>query len=400
MESQAQGLAFDARNFSSGRLIPSENYCDQPYLVAFPSGDLCCVMTTGQGVEGKPGQHVISLRSTDFGRTWSEPVAIEPADGPEASWAVPLLAPSGRLYVFYTYNARNMREVKADDPPFAGGTCSRGDTLGEYAVKYSDDEGRTWSKERWYLPVRPFAIDYANPYGGEVRFFWGVHKPVMHEGTVYLAFSKVGRFGEGFIAESEACLLRSDDFLQVGDPGRASWETLPEGEHGLKAPEGPISEEPSVAVLSEGSLVCVFRTVAGHPCIAYSRDGGRTWSKPAFMRYFPGGPLVANPRAANFIWKLRDGRFLYWFHNNAGRDFNQRNPAWLAGGVERPGPEGPIIHWGKPEVVLFDEDPETRISYPDLLEVEGRLLLSVTKKHEARLFELESELIQRLFEGF
>jgi hypothetical protein len=30
-------------------------------------------MTTGVGLEGAAGQHIIATRSTDFGRTWSEP---------------------------------------------------------------------------------------------------------------------------------------------------------------------------------------------------------------------------------------------------------------------------------------------------------------------------------------
>ena len=75
-------------------------------------------MTTGSGREGDFGQHIVATRSHDRGQTWSELVDIEPADGPEASWVMPLITASGRVYAFYTYNSRNLREVIADKPTY------------------------------------------------------------------------------------------------------------------------------------------------------------------------------------------------------------------------------------------------------------------------------------------
>ena len=85
------------------------------------------------------------------------------------------------------------------------------------------------------------------------------------------------------------------------------WETLPEGEVGLRPPPGGgrIAEEQSVTRLSDGSLFCVYRTVAGHPATAYSRDGGRTWGAPAFMTYTPGGRRVT--RVSSAIHGLTEG---------------------------------------------------------------------------------------------
>jgi hypothetical protein len=307
-------------------------------------------MTTGRGLEGTGGQHIVATRSTDDGRTWTPLVDIEPADGPEASWAMPLITPQGRIYVFYTYNAQNLPEVRADTEY----ARRRVDTLGEYAFKFSDDGGRSWSGQRWFIPVRETGIDRRNPYKGSVRFFWGVGKPVVHEGVAYLGFSKVGRFGEGFIAESEAWFLRSDNLLVEADPAKIRWETLPEGDSGLKAPEGPIAEEANLTVLSDETLFCTYRTVAGHPCHAYSRDGGRSWTKPEYMTYLAGGSKVSNPRAANFVRKLTEGayagRYIYWFHNNCAKTYSSlpegygsRNPAWLLGGVEVDGEEGKVL---------------------------------------------------------
>ena len=399
----------DPRNILTGREIPSEGYCDQPYIVKTEDGTWLCVMTTGLGNEGEPGQHIISVRSNDYGHSWSSPVDIEPADGPEASWALPFITPYGRVYVFYTYNHQNLREVAADDPPFRGGKTRRVDTLGEYAFKYSDDGGRTWSRERHTIPVREMRIDRENPTGGSAWFFWGVGKPVSDGERMFLGFAKVGRFGEGFMAESESCFLRCDNILQERNPDRLVWETLPEGDSGLISPAGPLSEEANLVVLSDGSLFCTWRTVAGHPGQAYSRDGGRTWTPPAFMRYRPDGPLVHHPRAANPLRKLEEGpnagRYIYWFHNNStpgcspAAGLATRNPAWIMGGEESDGPDGKEIHWGRPEVVLFADDPQTGISYPDFVEEGEDLYITTTEKKTARVHKVPDWLLGRIWEN-
>jgi hypothetical protein len=396
----------DPRNIETGLPIPSEGYCDQPYVVKTKDHAWLCVMTTGKGREGQPGQHIIATRSTDRGRTWSKPVDIEPAAGPEASWAMPWVTPFGRIYVFYTYNAQNLREVIADKGNVLhGGTTRRVDTLGEFALKYSDDGGQTWTPERWLIPVRQFAIDRRNPYRGQVRFFWGVGKPMSDGKSMWLGFSKVGRFGEGFLAESQACFLRSDNISTERDPNRINWVTLPEGEHGLISPQGPIAEESNLTILSDGTLFCTYRTVAGHPCHAYSRDRGATWTPPAYMTTGPGleGERINHPRAANFVRKLDQGRhagkFIYWFHNHRGRTYEHRNPAWLLGGVERDSPGGKVLQWGRPEVVLYDPVPTARISYPDFIEEGEDLYISATQKSIARIHAVERRTIDRLFDA-
>jgi hypothetical protein len=383
-----------AIDISTGDRIPSGGgYCDQPYVVKLPDGSWLCTMTTGKGHEGDPGQHIVSSRTVDRGKSWEPLVDIEPADGPEASWAMPYLTPYGRVYVFYTYNSNNMREVI--------GLGKRVDSLGEYALKYSDDGGRTWSGKRWYIPVRETEIDRNNPYQGKVRFFWGVGKPIEHKGSMYLGFSKIGSFGRNFSMHTESWFLKCDNINTERDPNKLIWHTLPEGDHGLKSPEGGVAEEVNLASLSDGSLFCTYRTVAGHPCHAYSRDDGKTWSKPAFMTYGPTGKLVDHPRAANFVRKLTEGaysgRYIYWFHNNPGTGWESRNPAYLLGGIEVDGPDGKHIQWGSPVAVLFDRNPKTRISYPDFIWDDG-LYISETQKSIARVHRVDDELLRRLWE--
>src|SRR4051812_11850482 len=78
----------DPRNIKTGLVIPDEGYSDQPYIVKTDDGAWLCVITTGPGVEGAGGQHVVTRRSKDRGKTWSDAVDVEPSNGPEASYAV------------------------------------------------------------------------------------------------------------------------------------------------------------------------------------------------------------------------------------------------------------------------------------------------------------------------
>ncbi len=390
----------DPRLLSNGFEIPSEGYCDQPYIVKTADGAWLCVMTTGRGREGEQGQHIVSSRSTDRGRSWSAPVDIEPANGPEASWAMPYITRYGRVYVFYAYNTQNLREVAFGN----GGTCSRVDTLGDYVFKFSDDGGQSWKTARRVIPVRETKIDRENPYRGKIRFFWGVGKPIRCRDHMYLGFAKVGKFGEGFMEISEGWFLRCENIETERDPERLRWETLPDGDIGLQSPgAGTVCDEANLTQLSDGSLFATCRTIEGHPLEAWSRDGGHTWTS-RFMRYAPGGPLVCNPRGPNFVRKLESGphagKFLYWFYNNSARGYDpgSRNPVWLLGGVERDSPEGKTLHWGRPEVVLYDLDLHAAIGYPDFVEDDNRLFISETRKTVARIHEISGELLDRLFE--
>lgn len=227
---------------------------------------------------------------------------------------------------------------------------------------------------------------------------------------MWLGFAKVGRFGHGFMAESEGWFLRSDNILTESDADKLDWQTLPEGEVGLRTPDssdGPVCDEANLTALSDGTLFATCRTLTGHPAGFYSRDGGRTWTDPDFMRYEPGGTPVSHPRAANFVRKFQEGRhagkYLYWFHNNTAPWYNHaigagsRNPVWLLGGVEQDTPEGKVIVWGRPQVVLYCLDSLKGISYPDFIEEGEDLYITETQKTIARVHQVERGLIDSLF---
>lgn len=372
----------DSRNIRTGSIIPDEGYCDQPRVVVGKDGQWICILTTSAGHEGHGSQHVVCTTSADKGKTWSAPVDIEPADGPEASYAVPPITPWGRVYAFYTYNGDRINTLN--------GKRIRSDTHGWYVYRYSDDNGRTWS-ERHRLPMRVTACDRNNDWNGKLQMFWAIGKPVTFDGSAMFAFTKLGKY---FLSESEGWFYRSDNILMERDPKRIRWQLLPDGDFGVRAPAfGSVQEEHNIVPLRKGGLYCIYRTETGHPCHAYSRDGGHVWTKPVHATYTPGGRKLKQPRACPKVWRTKKGNYLFWYHNNGLKKFRGRNPVWIAGGIEKDGQ----IHWSQPEILLYDPRPELGMSYPDLIEEDGRYWIAETQKTIARVHEIDPVLIEGLW---
>jgi len=383
------------RNIRTGFVIPDEGYCDQPYVVKTRDGAWLCLLTTAGGKEGASDSHVIATISKDHGRTWSKPVPLEPKDGPPAVYSLPVVARSGRVYVFYNYNGDRFK-------------CpGRSDCVGWMVYRYSDDNGRTWSPKRYRLPMRITAVDRANTFGGKVQMFWGIGKPITFGNTMMFAFTKCREY---VIGGSEGWFFRSDNLLTEPDVTKIRWELLPEGDVGLRNPEyGEIQAEHNIVALSDGSIYCMYRTAGDHPCHAYSRDGGRTWSMPVYATYTPGGRRFKNSRACPRVWRTRNGHYLFWFHHHGAHKnpFRGRNPAWLSGGVEKNG----YIYWSQPEIVLYDPDPKNSpfdpktgmpgpgggMSYPDLIEEDGRWWITETQKTVARVHPIDPALLEGLW---
>jgi len=378
--------AADPRNIANGLRIPAEGYVDQPYLVATSNGTWVCTLTTGKGLEGQPGQHVVATVSKDQGKTWSSAVDIEPATGPEASWVTPLITPSGRIYAFYTFNGDNVVTLPNSDKRV------RADTHGWYVFRYSDDEGATWSAQRFRIPIRVTDVDRGNPWHGEVCHFWGIDKPKVKDGKVYFAFTKLGKF---FMQEGEGWVVEASNILTEPDPDKLVFRLLPDGEKGIRNPDlGNIQEEHNVVPLTKSDLFCAFRMEGGTPGHSYSRDNGVTWSLPEPMTYGPGKRKLKTPRACPKLFMTSEGKYLFWYHNHGGKAWAGRNPAFLSGGVLK---EDGFIHWSEPELVLFDPNPAIRMSYPDLIEQAGSFWIAETQKTVARAHPIDRSLLEGLW---
>jgi len=378
----------DARYIGNGSELPSEHYADQPYVIVCDDGSWVCTMTTSSGVESAYMNHIVSTKSYDQGKTWSRLTDVEPSGVPQSSWAVPLKVPSGRIYVFYNFNR--------DRHPGLAGVMS-----GPFAFRYSDDHGKSWSTERYEVPMRKTKIDYDNFSNGSYQFFWSVAKPVVTDKAAYITYSKLlvdNPEAKGFHRRAEGFILKSSNLLTESDPEKIRWDLLPEGEIGINNPQfGDVQEEHHTVVMEDGSLYVVYRTVEGHMAYSISRDDGRNFSLPQQLTYASGG-VMGNPRACPRIHRTRDGKYLLWYHNNfRTRTYQGRNPVWLSGGVEKDGE----IAWSQPEIVLYDMDPEAfGMSYPDFVEQDGKLWIVETQKNYARVHEVSQDLLDGMWSQF
>jgi len=389
-DGRAEALRKDFRYLKNGSSIIANGYVDQPYMLILPDGSFFCVYTTARGREGGTGQHIVCAVSKDKGQTWGAPIQIESPTGPAASWATPYITPYGRIYVFYSYNGQNIRKLNNRN--------IRNDMLGWYCYRYSDDFGRTWS-DRCRLPVRLTECDKTNDWEGLVQIFWGIDKPVNHDGSFYMSFSKLGRY---MLEMGEGWLFKCDNIDTEKNPEKLNWVMLPEGQKGIRNPEfGSVQEEHNMVGLNSGGLYCVYRTRMGFMGSSYSRDGGKTWDLPEPVRYADGGK-IKNPRACPKLYKTTSGRYLLWFHNHSVLGmggFANRNPAWIAGGIEK---DGKII-WSQPEILLYDPDDfsfETgRFSYPDFIDDGENYWFTETQKSSARIHKPDRSLFDGIWAG-
>ena len=388
----------DERNIKCGKIIREDGYSDQPYVVKTNDGYWLMTVTVGGEEEGAEGQHVVSLRSGNCGETWEDVVDVSPASLPESSYSVLYKTKYGRVYCFYNFNADNTRGVIGSHPNW-GGICKRVDSQGHFVFRYSDDNGKSWS-EKWYdIPQREFEVDRLNPYGGKIKFFWNVGKPLELGEKVLVPLYKIREFGITFMEHSEGVLLECANINEERDPEKLLWQTLPDGEIGIRAPKevSIISEEHSFVRLSDGTVFCVFRTVSGNSYCTYSKDDCHTFSPPVPMT-LASGRRVKHPRAANFIWKCENGKYLYWFHNHGGKSYEGRNPVWLCGAWEEKTEDGMRLVFGQPRVILYDETETVRMSYPDLVEDGGEYYLTETQKSVARVHKINKALIESLWQ--
>jgi hypothetical protein len=387
------GQIVDWRNVKYGNLIYKNGYCDQPYVIVLENGKWLCVLTTNSGHEGTKGQHIVSCISEDQGKKWSVPVQIEKPGTESSSWAMPYLTKYGRVYVFYIYNGDKIHKLKGNyNYPNLDRNNIREDMLGWYCYKYTDDEGKTWS-ERYRLDVRKTEVDLNNNWQGEVQIMWGIGKPVDVDNGMMFAFTKIGQYMFDY---SEGWFFRCSNINNVKNPKKLKWLMFPDGQTGLKNEKyGYVNEEQNIFQMNDGTIYCMHRTISGHPLESYSRDGGKSWTLPAVPRYEDGIELK-NPRAFPRIWKCENGKYLLWYHNNGSWNWTSRNPAWISGGLEK---DGKII-WSQPEILFYIENPDEMMSYPDLIEQDGKYWITETNKVNARCHSVPADFLNLIWTQF
>jgi hypothetical protein len=247
-------------------------------------------------------------------------------------------------------------------------------------VKWSDDDGYTWSREFVDLPVADAEIDGPAPRRTKNWIVWQLPM-VTSWGEVLVGYTRWScktwdtrwnelskAYAPSPMMVGESSFFRFDNVLTEKDPSKLRTTTLPRGGKGLRCYggykpmkiEGFNLEEPSIVELSDGRLFCTMRN--GHTGMVYhsiSSDRGETWTSPRPLLNRPGGKAMLNPYCCCPIYKMHDGRYLLVFYNNYGAangswpsiDWQRnRTPAYISVAHEGTGdPDCPLI-FGPPKM--------------------------------------------------
>ena len=199
-------------------------------MLAFPDGRLLLAYSDfydGPGRDEDPAQ-IAGRWSKDEGQTWSEPFVLQENIGKINCMSASLLQlPSGRMLLAFG---------RKDAQP----------GLLHAMVKYSDDEGQTWSE--------PKDITRGDNY-------WCI----TNDRLVRLSN---GRILYPIEARSVGC------HVWYSDDDGATWQMSREN---IARPEGIHYAEPTVVELKDGRVAMYIRSNAGNLHIALSDDGGESW---------------------------------------------------------------------------------------------------------------------------
>ena len=300
---------------------------------------------------------VVTSRSTDSGKTWSDPHILDgPGSGEDelsAMWLVPIVAPSGRVYCVYNKSTGVVDRSRAD--------------TGIMRCRYSDDGGLTWSKPT-ALPIRRSPID--NPDSGLPSNWIAWRQPeVDRQGRILVTFTRWAspKAPVAIPGQYSQCeVMRFENLGESPPPEEIQITWLPEGDPvtvpNEQDPASSFAQEASVVPLPDGRLFMAMRTIRGTIWYTVSDDEGATWRDTQVMRYSDDGDEVLQPVSPAPLYRMKNGQFLLLFNNNDGHVFGSkvrwtpenRRPAFLSLGEFRPDARQPI--WFSEPKMFIDND--------------------------------------------
>eukprot|EP00746_Dinoflagellata_sp_MGD_P058164 gnl/MRDRNA2_/MRDRNA2_24943_c0_seq1.p1 gnl/MRDRNA2_/MRDRNA2_24943_c0~~gnl/MRDRNA2_/MRDRNA2_24943_c0_seq1.p1 ORF type:complete len:544 (+),score=85.90 gnl/MRDRNA2_/MRDRNA2_24943_c0_seq1:140-1771(+) len=413
---KSDDLVVDTRNVLAGDPIGTmtSGYADQPMVLVRTDGAWLCSATHNPSHEGGNGEAVYTTISKDQGKTWSATLPLEGQSTEQYAYSTLFQSnlPSRRIYVIYVQNYQN---ITTD--PVTHKKLPREDMMGGFFLKYSDDGGNSWSKQKWQIPVRKTSIDVHNEWNGTVRMEWLVDKGFQHGNAAYVAFTKIGLYMVG--PPTSGWILYSPNLGSAQTPDDIKWITLPEDDKGIRSyndsmvaagcgfgghgVNGCFASEshvvpldlptPSGATMPIQHLYVVFRTSSGFMGAQISHDSGKSFRdlpvddegnhRPwALHGTAPGSPAIRprplkqprGPMTPRRLPTITDptgtvtgaADFLMLYYNDGWTDvaphlgvWTHRNPYWLVPGwidikQSESGAALPQgILWGEPEVALY-----------------------------------------------
>lgn len=269
--------------------------------------------------EGAGDNHTMMARSRDSGKTWSEAKFILGArptpdkSDMQAHWAFPAVSRSGRIYLFY------YRETGVVD-------FSRMIT-GVFACVYSDDFGDTWS-ESYDIPLRQTRFDR---FGQNQNNCCYQIPRRFADGKYLFGYTKMNKcVVDGHkTQDSRVYFVRFENLDDDPHPKDLKLANLPDDEDGITVPHRDglsFVEEPCIAQLPDGRLICTLRTRVGSAYYTVSDDLGHTWRKPEPLLFDDGTPFV-HPVSPCPIYHLGSGKYAVLYHGAVSDNiYYPRNP--------------------------------------------------------------------------
>ncbi len=331
-----------------------------------PNGDLLCTWLSGTDSEPATDNCVLMARSTDKGKTWSEPSVLIPSGEMAAAVTSLYTTSDGRVILF---GAHWPSEKEYTD--------------WHYFRMESKDSGQTWSDPESIVVHNNHAC-----FGGPLRlnngeflfwisFFEKRAKPLVGP-VMALAHAKTeeealaipalegGDSGGKFSTHLHGCsvLIGSDE----------NAEDLTEFGSIDNRPLGLL--EPTCVQLKDGRIVMLMRAeFGGYLWRAESFDNGRTWTE-AWQTDIPNPTSLAN------LIRLEDGRIAL-LHNAVGGMIGARSPRdplsiWIS--------EDELESWAIQADVLHGG----YLAYPNPIILDGKLVFTYDhNRRQVRFVEVE-----------
>ncbi len=339
------------------------------YIAEMPNGDLLTWWLSGSDNEPSTDNNVLASRSTDKGKTWSEPYVLLAA-GKHAVWFGPVWVEDGKVIAF----------------------CAEWPAEFQYTIWYyyrmeSIDNGHTWS-EREPVSLRPtnniMMHRITRLQNGEYLVpacFYDKRTVPLTASLEALAHTKT---------EKEALALPPDPAIAANPPiflthqhGTSALITADPELRGLKE-YGSIRNRPlgllegTAVQLNDGRIVMLMRAEwGGYLWRAESADNGRTWTD-AWQTDIP------NPTTLAYLLRLPDGRIAL-VHNATGAEPGHagiRDPLsiWLS--------NDEMETWYIKEDVIIAHK-QAQLSYPCPIAVDGKLVFTYDRdRRETRFVEV------------
>lgn len=366
--------------------LPKDGLAQSQSIAIIDSQNWLVGFTAAQN-ESAGDQSVYITSTSNAGRTFSEPIAIEANfdNRHPAGWLELAFVPNiRRVYAFYFWNESGS--------PLRDGT-------GIY-VRHSDDLGKSWSeRERVAIP----RLDIAE--GKEDIHGWFMDRPVIGKsgsllvGVTLIKPSTIKDGADNW--HTEIFFLRIPNIAKIKQPKSSDIQFIEPGDgSGLKVPhpanERSFAQEPSI-VASDERFVAIFRTRLGSIYYSESKDDGVSWRSSEPLLYYPGGPPLLNPAGPAVIRNLGDGRYIILFYNNPGgawyragkwsEFWEPRTPTYMTVGTLSGSPKNAGLRFNIPGQLLSHagalESAQSQLpSYPDFEVVGNRFYLfySLSKK--------------------